>query len=309
MSILSQSYLAGLNKGYAQIFGDGIAKADGPNMLVPLVCSTENASGVVSVEYDYAAGVAILKEVVDADMQKAQNITTKQKTVSNRTFSRLIYLAREKLERRQGATYNRTFSQMGPAFNLTLERLLATRVAAGFEAAGGSFFVTTSTKKAPGKTDTFTNSMVKKFSTANFDTGLETLQSQTDVEGNPLNLGTDPSKLLLVVGPKYRKTAAKCVGAKLQDGGDENVNAGVCQLKVWGQFVGSLAHHWMIIDTSVGMPFVRQDEVPVAMYMQTNPADSYVMQTGKFLSQIYWRGDVDLLEPQWCYGSSGTDAA
>ena len=305
MSILSQSYLTGLNKGYVQVFADGIAASGGPNMLVPDTCFPESGAGFANVEYDYGAGVNILTEVTDAAMQAAQNITTKQKTVDNKTFSRLILLAREKLERKQGATYNRLFTQAGPAFALTKEKLLATRLAAGF----GSFFVTSATKKAPGKAATFTNADTKKISTTNFDTALATLQSQTDTEGNPLGLGTDPSKLLLVVGPTYRKTAYNIVGSKLIGGGDDNANAGVAKLKVWGQLVGSLAHHWFLLDTSVGKPFVDQDEVPVSMYMQTNPADSYVMQTGKFISQIYWRGNIDLVEPQWCFGSTGADAA
>lgn len=304
---LSQSYLDGLNKGYAQIFANGIANAaNRGGLLVPRICGEQDSAGFANMQYDYEAGVLIMKEVTDASMQQMQNITTKSKTVENTTFSRLIWLERAKLERRQASVYNRTFSSAGPAFALTKERRLIQKLHAGFT---GGFFNATAVKKAPGKEGTYTNAGTKKFSTANFDTALETLQSQTDSEGNPLGLGTDPANLLLVVGPKYRKTAAKTVGAKLVDGGDENVNAGVAQLVVWGQLTGAYQHEWFLFDTSVDKPGVVQNEVPIALYMQTNPADSNVMLTGKYLSQLYWRGEVDMIEPQWCYGSTGVDAA
>lgn len=307
-TVLSQSYLTGLNKGYAQIFADGIAAAgQSKGLLVPKLCFDQSSAGFANMEYDYAAGVVILTEVTDSGMQAMQSLTSKQKTVDNKTFSRLIGLAREKLERRQASVYNRQFMAAGPAFALTLERLLATRMIAGFGAAG--FFATSAVKKAPGKSGTFTNTGTKKFSTANFDTALTALQSATDVEGNNLGYGLDPGNLQLIVGPTYRKTAAKCVGAKLVDGGDENVNAGIATLNVWGQLTGANADYWFLIDTSAGKPFVKQDEVPLAMYMQTNPEDSNVMLTGKFLSQLYWRGNIDGIEPQMCYGSTGVDAA
>lgn len=308
--MLTQSLLAGLNKGYAQIFSTGIANsATRGGFLVPLICSDQDSSGFANIQYDYEAGVLVLTEVTDDGMQKAQNMTTKQKTVDNRTFSRLILLERAKLERNQARVYNRQFTQAGPAFALTKEKLLRQTITSGFAAGPRQIFFTSAAKKATGKDSTFTNAMTKKFSTANFDTALETLQSQTDTEGNNLGLGTDPANLHLVVGPKYRKTAANCVGAKLIGGGDENVNAGVAKLTVWGQFTGSAADHWCLFDTSVDKPGVIQNEVPVAIYTQTNPADSNVMLTGKFISQIYWRGGLDLIEPQWCFGSTGADAA
>ena len=49
--------------------------------------------------------------------------------------------------------------------------------------------------------------------------------------------------------------------------------------------------------------------MPVSLYVQTNPQDSFVIQTGKFISQIYWRGNVDIIEPQWIYGSTGVNPA
>lgn len=306
--VLSQPYLNGLNKGYARIFAGSLDRAvQAPNRLSGLICFDQNAAGFANMQYDWESGVLLLTEVPDSGMQAGQNLSSKQKTVNNKVYTRLLRLKREVLEREQAQVYNRQFGQAGPAVILTREKLLATRLKEGFT---GGFFTTTDKKVATGKAATYTNSMTKKFSTANFDTALETLQSQVDSEGNNLGLGTDANNLILVVSPTYRKTAAKCIGAKLVDGGDENVNAGIAKLVVWGQLgTTALKHHWFLFDTSIDKPCVVQNEVPPALYMQTNPEDGTVMTSGEFLSQIYWRGNVDLIEPQWCYGSTGADAA
>jgi len=309
--ILSQGYLNGLSKGYSRKFGNGLAAAQAAGgMLVSLVCDPENSEGFANMQYDIDTGVLLLEEITDTGMQRAQNLDSISKTVDNKEFSRLIMLHRAKLERRQAQVYNRQFTGAGKAVALTQEKLLRSRLTGGFSGTNQIFYASGSdAKKGSAKSETFYNAMTKKFSTANFDSALETLQSQSDTEKNPLGYGTSPENTILVVGPKYRKTAQKCVGATRVDGGDDNVNAGICKLVVWGQLVGDYAHHWFLFDTSVEKPGVVQNEVAPAFYMQTNPQDGTVMQTNRYMSQIYWRGNIDIINRQACYGSTGADAA
>lgn len=309
--VLTQAYLKGLNQGYNLEFRKSLdAQLARTDVLSTQLCEPVNAPGVASMEYDMAAGIPILKEVI-GDEQEFQNLTTVRTSVDNKEFTRLLGLKRTALERNQAQIYLKDIRNAAVAFTLFKERRLAEELVNGFDSAKntdytGKAFFDTNKPLAKGKKGTFSNKGTKKLSAANFEAAVTSIRKRTDAEGNNLGLGSD---LTLIVSPDYEATAQDIVALKTLSTGGENRNYNKARLKVFPYLDALNPHAWFLVDTSWLKPAVLQTEVPFASYMQTDPNGDRAITKGEFLYQLYWRGNIRLIEPLCVYGSTGADAA
>jgi phage major head subunit gpT-like protein len=307
--VLTQNYLRGLNTGYNTTLQNALKALEGTQRISANFLEETNASGFASMEYNMAAGIPVLKEIT-GDAQEIQNLTTLQMAVANKPFSRLIGLKREDLERQQGRIYERDITNSAMAYGLFRELRFFTKLRSGFAAASDparptEAFFAANKKVAVGKATTFTNLGTKKLSAANFETAVASLRTRKDADGNYLGFGT---KMHLLVSPSYESTAQSIVTMDTLAAGGRNPNFGKATLHVC-PWLNDSEHNWFLIDTQWVKPAIYQTEVPIASYMQTNPEDSNVMMTGKFLYQLYHRGNCSLSDALCAYGSTGADAA
>lgn len=306
--VLTQAYLKGLNKGYNLTLRSALdAQLAGAPTLSDLLLEDTNAAGFASMEYDTAAGIPMLKEIV-GDRQEEQNLTSVQFSLDNKEFSRLISLKRAVLERQQGKIYERDIKNSAVVWKLFREQRLAAAFIAGFTTNDytGSPFFSTARKIAKGKPGTIANKDTKKLSATNFETGVASIRTRTDAEGNILGLGT---QLRLIVSAKNESLGQAIVELDRLPSGASNPNYKKATLHVWPQLDVLNPDAWFIQDTAWIKPAIYQTEVPLASYMQTNPEDSDVMRHNRFLFQLYHRGNLALSDPLASYGSTGADAA
>lgn len=311
MPILTQQYLKGVNTLYNTYFKtalDGLGQAPA---LCNLLCEETDAAGFASVEYNPLLGMPILKELAAGSEGEMSNLATGNLPVTNKVFQRLIELSRQDLERGQAKLYLPMLKKTAAAWSMFKEGLLATKLVAGFTTekslcVGNPAFFSNGQVIAEGKKGTLSNTVTKKLSAANFEIAVENLRGRTDAEGNSLNLG---SKLVLVVGPRNEALGKQIVKlGKLANGGD-NPDQGMAELFVWNYLAPVKPDAWFLFDVAYSKPVIYQTEVPLANYMQTNPEDTHTMRTGKFLYQLYHRGNLALADPLVSYGSDGSTAA
>ncbi|MES2707132.1 MAG: Mu-like prophage major head subunit gpT family protein [Verrucomicrobiota bacterium] len=307
--VLTHGYLRGLNTGYNITLKkalDALA-GSGPPRLSDLLLEETNAAGFASMEYDSAAGIPMLKELT-GNLQEQQNLSTVQFTIENKTWSRLIGLNRAVLERQQGRIYERDITNHAMVWPIFKEQRLASALTGGFTFVDytGSPFFSAARKIAAGKPGTIANLGTKKLSAANFETGVKSIRTRTDAEGNILGLG---SKMVLVVSANNESLGQSIVQmAKLTSGAD-NPNFNKAELRVWPYLDVLMPDAWFLFDTQFVKPAIYQTEVPLASYMQTNPEDASVMLSDQYLYQLYHRGNLSLSDPTAAYGSTGADAA
>ena len=112
----------------------------------------------------------------------------------------------------------------------------------------------------------------------------------------------------LLVSPTYESTADSIVTLDTLAGGGKNPNYAKAKVHVC-PWLNAAEHNWFLVDTAWVKPVIYQTEVPLASYMQTNPEDSDVMIHGRFLYQLYHRGNCSLSDALCIYGNTGADAA
>jgi phage major head subunit gpT-like protein len=307
--VLTQSYLTGLQTGYNATFRSSLdERMKKASVLAHRILREESSAGMGSVTYDMLAGMPILKELPPSGNQEEQNVSTNQFTLANKTFTRLIGLKREVLERKGSSLYLNDIKKSAGAYVQWREVRLAQRLLVdGFDPAKLSYtgqpLFSAAHKNAKGKLGAFSNKVTGKLNEARLNTGVENLQSRSDADGNKLNLGL--SGLLLVVGPKNRALGAQLVQNARKANGADNENKDVAELVVWPQITDD---KWLLIDTSWTEAGIHQIEVPISSYMATNPNESGIILSGKFPFQLYHRGDIDVVEPLVLYGSDGSVA-
>jgi phage major head subunit gpT-like protein len=311
MPILTQQYLKGVNTLYNTYFKTALDGLGAAPALSSLICEETDAAGFASVEYNPLLGMPILKELAAGSEGEISNLATGNLPIANKVFQRLIELRKEDLDRGQAKLYLPMLKKTAAAYVMFKEQLLATKLVAGFSTekslcVGSPAFFSNSQVIAEGKPGTLSNAATKKLSAANFETAVENMRSRTDAEKNSLNLG---SKLILVVGPRNEALGKQIVKlGKLANGGD-NPDLGMADLFVWNYLAPIKPDAWFLFDIAYSKPVIYQTEVPLSNYMQTNPEDTNTMRTGKFLYQLYHRGNLALADPLVSYGSDGSTSA
>jgi phage major head subunit gpT-like protein len=308
---LTPGYLNTLHRGLSLVFNKELGTdSQGLTPLSQMLCIDQQSSGAEE-EYDWLGDMPILQEIKGEQTKK--NLQSRQVVITNKEFSCLLGLKRATLERDKAGLYKPRIMQLGQAARRWKERrLFETMVKNGFNNAypdwtGKAYFAA---NKAMGKdknAGTFTNAVTTAFSAAAFEAGVLSLQDRVDTNGEPMLLGDQG--ITLVVGPSLFGAAKRVLNAEIvAEGGVavSNVNAQTAELRQWGYLRGAYANYWFLFAKDSGRaPFINQTEVPPATYMCTNPNDSYVIQNGEYLFQVYARGELGPGESLLSYGSTG----
>ncbi len=297
--LLTPAYLQTMHRGLNLTFNKELAS--GGNNVKPLsseLCLDTSSDGA-DEEYDWLGDMPVLTEIQGE--QTKRNLQSRQMIITNREFSCLIGIKRAMLERDKMNLFTPRLKQVASAARKWFERrLYLAMVTRGWSASypdwtGGAYWGTNKPMGKDKKAATFSNAGTSALTAAAYEAAVQSIRERVDAQGEPMNLGEEG--FILVCGPKLESTAKKILKAEfISDGtagGITNVNANTAELRVWGYLQGTYDDYWFLFARdSARSPFIKQTEVPPASYMCTDPNDSYVIQHGEFLFQIYARGEL-----------------
>ncbi len=307
--LLTPGYLTTAHRGLNAIFNKELTTDRGLPALHTVLCVATDSDGAEE-EYDWMGDMPILREIQGE--QTKRNLQSRQMVITNREFSALIGLKRATMERDKMNLYRPRIQQIGSAAKKWFDKRLFDRmVVNGWNAkypdwTGTAYFNGTKPLGKDKKAATFNNAATAALSVSAYQDAVTNLRSRVDANGETMDLGDEG--FTLVVGPGLAATAKKIVKAETvvdSGAGVTNVNAGESELRIWNRLTGTYANYWFLFAHATGRsPFIAQTEVPPATYMCTDPNDSYVIQNGEFLFQVYARGEVGPGESLLAYGSA-----
>ncbi|MES2596392.1 MAG: Mu-like prophage major head subunit gpT family protein [Verrucomicrobiota bacterium] len=153
---------------------------------------------------------------------------------------------------------------------------------------------------------TFSNKGTKKLSAANYEAGIAVIRGAKDGGGDPLFTLSDSSKVFLVVGENYEATGKAIVKTATLAAGGDNPNYNTAELVV----IPGLGDAWFILDNSPTVGgLIFQDRIPLSIVANFNPASQEVLQHNRFSWNARSRFAIGAGRPEYCYGSTGADAA
>lgn len=191
------------------------------------------------------------------------------------------------------------------------EERVADAVNASFTAKGWdgkTFFATDHpTEDKAGKAATYSNKGTAALSAAtqaaaiaSLGAGLTALQTMKNTKGRLIRV----NNIRLVVPPALRDTANILATNERLEDGKQNPYRGLT-VEVWPELTSATA--WFLLGESGGLkPFVlvqRKKPTPVQV---TDPNDSFVVKSGKFLFGVEADAVAGYTFPQLAYGSTGT---
>lgn len=154
--------------------------------------------------------------------------------------------------------------------------------------------------------NTHNNKGTKKLSAANFEAGIAVIRGAKDGNGDPLFTLSDPAKVFLVVGENYEATARSIVKVATLAAGGDNPNFNAAEMVV----IPGLGDAWFILDNSPTVGgLIYQERVPLSITANFNPASQEVLQHNRFSWNARSRFAIGAGRPEYCYGSTGADAA
>jgi phage major head subunit gpT-like protein len=301
--IITSAALASANKGFKKLYDGGLAAAGTPRIDT---YAFRSPSMSADETYGWLGAMPGMRKLVGE--VNIRNLVDHGFQVANEEFELTVAVKRKDMERDRLGIYNGFFGAMGTGARRHPDKLLAAALVAGFTTPCYTTknFFDLNHEPQPGKTK-FSNKATKKFSAANFVTGVQSLLSRKDAEGEPIN---DNPQLTLVVSPTYQETAEKTLIATQNDNGASNVNKGKAKLDVWSRLAGANEHMWFLLDLgAVVKPFVHQVEVDTEFASLTDPNSEHAILQKEYIYQAYGRYNVAALVPELAYGSTGVDAA
>lgn len=301
--IITSSTIQAVNKNVRTLFWDAYHGGGTPHVDSFAMRAVSSAAENI---YGWLGAIPGLKELVGEFA--IQNLLEHSYSIKNKEFGVIIGVKRPDIERDNLGIYTPRFAALGMAAREHADELLFERLAAGFSAAcytGKNFFDSNHEPKPGGVK--FSNKGTKKLSAANFETARQNLLGRLNYEGRPMNLGRD---LVLVVSPKWDKTARDIVLADNLANGGTNTLKGTARLVTSARLAGASEDNWFLFDLGQPVkPFINQEEVPTEFTNQESLNDDSVFEKSEFRYKAYRRGNVGYGMPELAYGSTGADAA
>lgn len=301
--VINTATLQAVNKNVRTTFWDAY-HGPGDNLVDELTMRAESSTS--ENIYGWLGAIPGLEELIGEFA--IANLLEHAYSIKNREFGRIIGVKRTDIERDSLGTYSGLIQAIAMAARAHPDQLLIEAIKAGFTATcytSKAFFATNHQPKKGGAS--FSNKGTKKLSATNFDTARQNIMGRLNYEGRPMGLGT---KLVLMVSPKWDKTARDIVLADRVGGGDSNTLKGTASLKVTPWLAGASEDNWFLFDLGYPVkPFINQVEVETEFTSQDQLSDDSVFEKSEFRHKAYRRGNVGYGMPELAYGSTGADAA
>ncbi len=316
---VTAAQLAAADTNFRALYTRGLGA--GFNALNPAVM-TVNSSAATETHGWLADLPAIREKLGEYVRSEIQRLGY---SLDNKTYGGIVDIPMEAFEDDQLGLYGPTITGWGEKVNPMHQSYFTDLLINGFSGTkgkdytNGAFFGTAKKQHAKAK-QSVSNKDTKKLNTANFETALASLQERLDSEGDPLNLGMDGAKLLLVVTADDRSTADSIVGVQKLASGADNPNYKKATvvvlpgLKTKAQASAVInnadALPWFLMDVSKSVkPLIYQARTPFTITSLTSPTSQQVFDQDKFSFKVRGRGNYGYGLWELAYGSTGADAA
>jgi phage major head subunit gpT-like protein len=312
--------LAAANTTFRALFTKAFSQAANRARQICMVVPSTARDNV----YGWLAALPAIQRVVGEYARK--KLEALGYRLTNEKFGGIIDVPQEDFDDDQLGIYAPAVSSWGERAGFVPDTELLRVLVNGFDVAlgkdytGSAFFA--ANKKAFPKTKfPFTNKDTKKLSVANFQTALAALQERVDAEGVPLYLGTDPSKVFLVVTATDRAladsivTLQSIVGAGGVVAANPNFNKATVMVypgleTLAATAIGAGALPWFLLDCSKEVkPFILQEREAFALTAMTNPQSQQVFDQDKYSWKVKGRMALGYGLPEMAWGSDGSAAA
>jgi phage major head subunit gpT-like protein len=301
--IITSTSIQAVNKNVRTLFWESYHGGSTPLVDTFAMRATSTAAENI---YSWLGAIPGLKELIGEFA--IQNLLEHAYSIRNKEFGVIIGVKRADIERDNLGIYTPRFQALGQAAREHPDELLFAVMAAGFTQLcyTGKRFFDTNHEPKPGGVK-FSNLGTKKLSAANFEVARQNILGRLNYEGRPMNLGRD---LVLVVSPKWDKTARDIVLADNLANGGTNTLKGTARLVTTARLAGASEDMWFLFDLGQPVkPFINQEEVPTEFTNQDQLTDDAVFEKSEFRYKAYRRGNVGYGMPELAYGSTGADAA
>jgi phage major head subunit gpT-like protein len=292
--LITQGSLSSVFTGLKATFAEAVQSTE-PEAIQKLMEVVPSMGG--SENYPVASLLGDLEEVLDE--VTISGIGSFVQNVENRTFARIVQVARNDIADDNVGVYRPGVRQLGRRAALYPLRLAVEALLNGFTDTwvdGQTVFSATHTWVGGAS---WSNRSDVALSGENFETAVQALESRNGPDGAPL--GLTPG--VLVCGPANRATAEDILEVQYNASGASNQHYGKCELMVMPRFGSSAA--WYLMDANPVRPMVLQDREGPEFVARDSADDDDAFYRELYAYKARRRCAVAILAPWLIQASDG----